>query len=236
MLNADVSASALAAAVGVDVKSVARWITEDRVPYPATRVRVAGVLNQHETFLWPALLKAPDACEVALAELDRIWPTRSSVSSETWHALFNRATSQLDILVYAGGFLIETLDLADVLRWKGSNGTTIRVLIGDPESAAVRMRAAEVSLSWLPERCRTTVKYLDDVRYEPGMAVRTHGTTLYASQFRFDDTLLVNVHAFGAWACHSPVYQLQRCASGRLFDFYAGAFERAWNSAPADPG
>ncbi len=81
---------------------------------------------------------------MAAAELDRIWPTRSAISSETWHALFSRATRQIDILVYAGAFLIETLDLADVLQYKAAAGTEVRVLVGDPESAAVRSRAAEL--------------------------------------------------------------------------------------------
>jgi hypothetical protein len=233
MLNAGVSAAALAAAVQVDPKTVARWITEDRIPYPMTRVRITRVLEQHETFLWPALLQRAEDSGFALAELDHIWPTRSAVSSETWHALFSRATRQLDILVYAGGFLIETLDLRDVLGWKASNGTAIRVLVGDPECTAVRMRAAEISLPWLPDRCRTTMKYLADLRCQAEISVRTHRTTLYASQFRFDDTLLVNAHAFGAWASSSPVFQLQRCASGQLFDFYASAFECAWSTTNA---
>lgn len=231
MLNAEVSAQALASVVGVDVKSVARWITEDRVPYPSTRIKVARALDQQETFLWPTLLETPGACEVAEAELSRIWPTRSGVSSETWHSLFSRATAQLEILVYAGGFLVETLDFADVIRWKASTGTRIRILIGDAESAAVRTRAAEVSLPWLPERCRTTAKYLDEVSCADGVTIKTHGTTLYASQFRFDDVLLVNAHAFGIWACQSPVYYLTSVRSGHLFDYYAAAFDRVWQSA-----
>ena len=49
-----------------------------------------------------------------------------------------RATKQLDILVYAGAFLIETLDLADVLAWKTAKGTRIRVLVGDPRQPGGR--------------------------------------------------------------------------------------------------
>ena len=60
MLNAEVSAAALAEAVGVDTKSVARWITEDRVPYPMTRVRVSRALDQQETFLWPSLIQGTE--------------------------------------------------------------------------------------------------------------------------------------------------------------------------------
>jgi hypothetical protein len=222
MLNAEVSAAALAEAVGVDVKSVTRWITEDRIPYPATRVRVSRVLDHQESYLWPALINTPTAAEMAVAELDRIWPTRSAISSETWHALFSRAKRQIDILVYAGAFLIETLDLVDIVQHKAAAGAEVRVLIGDPESAAVRSRAVELSLPWLPERCRSTARCLKPACHQAGVNIRLHGTTHYASHFRFDDVVLVNTHAFGVWSCQSPVLQLQRPGTGGLFDFYAG--------------
>jgi hypothetical protein len=228
MLDAEMSAQMLARQAGVDVKSVTRWISEGRVPHPSTRAKVAHLLNQQETFLWPSLLETAEASDVAASELNRIWRTRSAVSTETWHSLFNRTSSELDILVYAGGFLIETLDLADIIRWKASTGTKVRVLLGDPESAAVRTRATELSLSWLPERCRTTAHYLDQVSRSPGVSVRLHATTLYASHYRFDDVVLVNDHAFGVWACQSPVYQLRRAMNGHLFDFYVAAFNRVW--------
>lgn len=228
MFDAEVTAQMLATRVGVDVKSVVRWVSEDRIPYPSTRVKVAHALNRHETFLWPALLETEAGSQAAGAELTRIWPTRSAVSSECWHALFTHAARRLDILVYAGGFLIETLDLADVLSWKASHGTAVRVLIGDPESTAVRARADELALSWLPERCRTTGRCLGPLSTTRSVEVRMHATTLYASLFRFDDVLLVNDHAYGVWACQSPVFHLRRAISGHLFDFYADAFERVW--------
>jgi hypothetical protein len=121
-----------ASAVGVDIKSVTRWVSEGRVPYPVTRVKIARALDQPETYLWPSLVGLAGATDQNLAELERIWPTRSAVPSEMWHSLFGHASHQLDILVYAGGFLLETLDLVDVLRWKAAAGTAVRVLIGDP--------------------------------------------------------------------------------------------------------
>ena len=229
MLNAGLTAAALAAAVQVDPKSVGRWLVDDRTPHPVTRQKVAAILQQQETFLWPTVLLDTDgACAaVAAGEIERVWPMRSTISSDTWHALFNGATRQLDILVYAGAFLIETLDLADVLTWKASTGTQIRVLVADPDSAAVRMRASELSLDWLPARCGSTHAYLRPVR---GIAVRQHHVSHYASLFRFDDTLLANTHAAGVWACHSPVMQLRRTCSAELFGFYQRSFERIWGS------
>jgi len=235
MLAAEVSPAALASVVGVDIKSVSRWLAEECLPYPMTRVKIARHLKQRESFLWPALAIASGASGTSLAEFDRVWPTRSAVPTETWHALFEQARSQLDILVYAGGFLIESLDLADVLRWKANQGTAVRVLVGDPSAAAVRLRANELSLPWLPDRCGSTARYLDAVRSEPGVGVRCHRTTLYASTFRFDDVLLVNTHAFGVWAAQSPTLQLRRSPESSLFDFYVSAFERVWLSgSPSD--
>ena len=228
MLNAEMTPVALAAAVGVDPKSVMRWVSEDRVPYPLTRVKVGRVLEQRETFLWPSLLETQPEMDLQLAELDRVWPTRSSVPSELWHHLFGQACRELDILVYAGGFLLETLDLLDILRWRASSGARVRVLTGDPSSEAVRLRSKEISLPWLPGRCETTKRHLDALGGEPGVDVRTHGTTLYASIFRFDDVLLVNTHAFGVWAASSPALQVRRAADAGLFDFYTSAFERVW--------
>ena len=229
MLNAGLTPAALAAAVEVDVKTVGRWITEERMPYPVTRVKIAQALRQEETFLWPGLLEDSEACAIAAAEIERVWAARRAISSETWHALFSRATAQLDILVYSGAFLIESLDLADVLAWKASKGTCVRVLVGHSSSAAVRSRAAELSISWLPERCATTLSYL---RRVDGIQVRANEATHYMSIFRFDDVLLANAHGYGTWACHSPVIQLHKASSGMLFEFYARSFENVWSSKP----
>jgi hypothetical protein len=136
----------------------------------------------------------------------------------------------MDILIYAGAFLVETLDLGDVLRFKAERGTAIRVLVGDSNSAAVQSRAEELGLAWLPERCRTTATYLaQDLGSNVG--IRMHRTTLYASQFRFDDTLLINAHAHGVWASQSPVLRLD-CADSPVFRFYADAFDRVWSDSP----
>lgn len=225
LLNAGMTTAALAAVVQVDTKSVSRWITEDRLPHPATRGSVARALNQEETFLWPALLDCMEGADAEALKVERLWATRSAISCETWHALFSQISNELDVQVYAGAFLLETLDLVDVLQWKASEGARIRILVGDPDGVAVLHRAQELGIEWLPARCRSTLRYLDRVN---GISVRIHDTHHYASIFRFDDVVLANTHAFGVLACHSPVQQLHRVCSGSHFDFWKSAFERAW--------
>lgn len=226
MLNAEMTPVRLAELVQVDVKTVQRWLTEDRVPYPVTRHRVAQTLGHDETYLWPELLVDGFGDRVGADAIGSGWPTRTAVSSATWHSLFDQVKRQLDILIYAGAFLVETLDLGDVLRFKAKQGVAIRVLVGDPGSVAVKARAEELGLRWLPERCRTTASYLA-AAVGPGICVRPHGTTLYASQFRFDDTLLINPHAHGVWAAQSPVFRFD-CSGSAIFQFYADAFDRVW--------
>lgn len=229
MLNIGLTSAGLAEALEVDAKSVGRWVAGERMPYPITRVKIAQILGQEETYLWPSLVDEPAADQPpgADGEIGRVWPARRTISNETWHALFSRVSAELDILVYSGAFLIESLDLADVLAWKASRGTRVRVLVGDPGSDAVRSRAVELSIDWLPQRCRTTLDYL---RRVPAIQVRPHPATHYVSLFRFDDIMLANTHAYGIWACHSPVVQLQKSRSDELFRFYATSFEKVWTA------
>lgn len=228
LLAAELTQAALAEQVAVDAKSVERWITQDRQPHATTRARVARILGADETYLWPALLGSEQSKGATQAELVQIWPTRSTVPGDVWRTLLEQTTHQLDVLVYSGGFLVEAYDLVDVIRRKSSTGVNFRVLLGDSRCEAVRQRGQEEGLPTLQERCQSTLEYLRDVQGLDGVQIRTHQTNLYASQFRFDDAMLVNNHTYGSWAARSPVNHLRKVPGGQLFDYYCQAFERVW--------
>ena len=64
--------------------------------------------------------------------------------------------------------------------------------------------------------------------------MHVHGTTLYNSLYRFDDSMLVNTHVWGLSAYSAPVLHLRRLGAGGLFDTYAQSFEAVWaTSTPA---
>jgi hypothetical protein len=67
-----------------------------------------------------------------------------------------------------------------------------------------------------------------------GVSIGVHGTTLYASLYRFDDIFLVNAHTFGAWACQSPVYEVHVTSAGGC-SITMTAFQPAWDTAAAAP-
>jgi transcriptional regulator with XRE-family HTH domain len=219
---------ALAEQVEVNVKTVERWITQNRRPRPGIRLAVARVLDRDETYLWPELLAEDRATTASLSEIVKIWPTRPAVPHEVWRSLMLRATEHIDVLVYSGGFLVESLDFVNVVHTKAAAAVEVRVLIGEADSPEVTARAREEGLRSLPQHCRSTLEYLRETMSSPVVDIRTHRTPLYNSIYRFDDSMLVNTHSYGAYAAKSPVQYLQRVPGGHLFDYYRSSFEAVW--------
>src|SRR5262249_3274677 len=84
--------------VGVDTKTVERWITRDRVPHRRHRVAAAELLGADETYLWPSVAEDHRTVSAARAELVEFYPSRSSVPPELWRSLIDQATDCVDVL------------------------------------------------------------------------------------------------------------------------------------------
>lgn len=221
----------LAEEVGVDAKTVERWLTQGRRPHTTTRARVCHVLGHDETYFWPELLGDDRVRGVSQSEIVQLWPTRDSIPGDVWESLTSRARSRVEVLVHSGGFLVEVYRLGQVLRDLSAAGGQARVLLGDPGSAAVVQRGIDEALPTLPARAASTLEYLSPVLGLPGVEVRVHGTPLYASIYRFDDSMMVNLHTHGLPAKDNPVLQLQQLPGGKLFKYYEEAFDRVWGAA-----
>lgn len=228
MTSADLSKNGLAEKVVVGPKTVERWLTQDRCPHPRIRLKVARILGCEETYLWPELLAGARASVASLSEIVQIWPTRTEVPHDVWRSLMRQANEKIQVLVYAGGFLVESLDFVNVVREKSKQGAEIRILLGDGSHPNIQARAREEGLPSLPQRCHSTLEYLWETVDLPGVDIRTHHTVLYNSIYRFDDSILVNTHSYGAYAAKSPVQHLQQVQGGHLFNYYLESFEAAW--------
>lgn len=224
----NVTKHGLAERLHVSGKTVERWITQARLPHPPMRLKIAKELGRDETYLWPELLAGSRSAEASQSELVQFWPTRPEVPHEVWRSLMRQATSKIDVLVYAGGFLVESLDFVNVVKEKSAEGVEIRILLGDPDCHEVKKRAEEEGLLSLPQRCQSTWEYLAETTRSPNVQIRTHQTPLYNSVYRFDDSMLVNTHSYGAYAAKSPVQHLQSVRGGRLFNYYMDSFKAVW--------
>src|SRR5260370_36453155 len=81
MLRASYDTETLAEAAGVAGKSVQRWIAGDVTPYPRTRYRVAAILAEDESYLWP---QAVNHAALAGAELAATRPRPRDLPAHQW--------------------------------------------------------------------------------------------------------------------------------------------------------
>lgn len=233
MVAAQLTILDVAAQVGVDPKTVERWISTGRIPHRPHRWATASLLNTDETYLWPEAIGEKQVRSASDAELLALYPDRGAVPTQLWHGLIDAACEGIDILVFAGLFLPDGFpQFTKVLASKAESGARIRLALGNPECEAVRLRGAEEGIGdGLAARIRLSLTYLEEAFTAPGVELRLHTTTLYNSLYRFDDDLLVNTHAYGAPAARSPVMHLRRLPGGRLVDHYRSSFERVWELA-----
>jgi hypothetical protein len=137
------------------------------------------------------------------------------------------------ILVLAATFLFDTLDgFVDTLVEAAGRGVGVRLLVGDPDGPSLTLRGEEEGIGEaVVARCRTTVELLAPRASTPGLQIRTHQTTLYASLFRVDDRIIVNFHIYGSPGRSNPVMVFARTDEPRLWATFEQAFDRVWDNA-----
>ena len=144
MLQAGLREDDLAARLGVDPKTVRRWLN-GRVPYPHNRAVIADLVGAEEADLWPGASGTLTA-RIRPDELGTVYPHRWAVPREVWIRLFTSAEREIDILAYSALFLAEDRGIIRFLADKGraqasrsgSRSETRRV---DKPSSAAKRRA-----------------------------------------------------------------------------------------------
>ncbi|WP_087104036.1 helix-turn-helix transcriptional regulator [Nocardiopsis sp. JB363] len=227
------TAASLAAHVGADPKTVARWISTGRVPHRRNAHAVARALDTEAQELWPSLEQGNESRAGTDKGLVTVHRQRSDVSAEQWQEMFAAAEKSIDILVYAALFLHEQIsDWNDLLRDRAEEGVHVRVLIGDSDCEAVRVRGEEENFGHgIQSRCHLAAMHYLPLTTTPGISVRVHSTTLYNSLYRADDQMYVNTHLYGVNAYGNPLLRLKRTASRGLFDAYAASMDAVWRAA-----
>jgi hypothetical protein len=222
----------LAADLGVAVKTVERWVTRGRTPYPQFRHRISVLVQKDEGWLWPDGYSRKRRAEIGTSEIVHVYPYRADVPDELWAKLFENAIDQIGILVYSGFFLPEQHSRqVELLKQKADDGASVRILLGDPDCAQVALRGQEEDIG---DAIAAKIRNVLLAYYRPyanhlGINIKLHCTTLYNSIYWFDDDMLVNTHAYGVPANFAPVLHLRHLSSGTLFQTYARSFDRVWD-------
>ncbi|PSR59946.1 MULTISPECIES: DUF5919 domain-containing protein [Nocardia] len=220
----------VADATGVDQKTVERWITKGRVPYPRHRHTVAALVKESETYLWPDAISQDRQSEIAQSEVVAVYPHRNSVPSDLWSRLLANANERIEVLVLAGLFLAEEPSFTRTIKQKAAQGTSIRLLFGNPTAAEAKKRSSEERLAegTVSARIQNALALIAPLADIDGVDLRYHETTLYNSVFRFDDQMIVNMHVYGQPGAYAPAMHLRKLAGGDLFETYTTSFEHVW--------
>ncbi len=230
LLQAGLTTAETAQKVGVDAKTVERWRTTDRTPYPRHRNALSTLLGVSESYLWPTAVLPERQARITASEVVGVYPHRAAVPTALWDQLLRNAGDRIDVLVHAGQFLTERHDLTRVLAEKAAAGANVRINFGDPASRAIALRSEEEQLGKgvLAARIRYGLVAYKSLLERPGIEFRFHRTTLYNSIFRFDDEMIINTHIYGVPGAHAPALHLRNLGAGDLFDTYAKSFVDVW--------
>jgi transcriptional regulator with XRE-family HTH domain len=236
LLKRGITPALLGEELGVDHKTVERWIA-GRIPYRKFRFAVAARLKVDEAYLWPGALSKEQVAAASESEVLAVYPHRSQVPRDTWSQLFDEAEREIGVLVYSGLFLAEDTVTQKILAGKARAGVRVRILLGDPHSAQVAERGSDEGVDdAIAAKIRNALVLYRGLRGAEGAEFRFHRTILYNSIYLADDQLLVNTHVYGVPAASAPVWHLRKVAGGEIAATYAESFERVWDAAVPVPG
>ncbi len=232
LLARGMTVQSLADEIGVNPKTVERWVTQGKEPYRRHQYATAVALKVDVTVLWDDSRTQDSAADLSKAEITTVYPHRHVVPAGLWREMCERATECIDILVYAGIYLAEDPLFLSTLKAKSKSGVRVRVLMGDPECEAVIRRGIDEGHHVMAGKIRNAlVNYRSLMDSHPEIAFRLHDTVLYNSIYRADDEMLANTHVYGIGAYMAPVLHLKRLPGGGLFDTFANSVQQTWEGA-----
>ena len=230
LLRARLREDDIAARLGVDPKTVRRWLT-GRVPYPHNRAAIAELVGADEADLWPdagGLLAARTRPE----ELGTVYPHRWAVPREVWVRLFGSAEREIAILAYSALFLAEDAGILRILAEKGRAGVKVRIALGDPDGRRAAERGEEEGIGdAMAAKIGNALALYRPLCAVENIEIRLHQGVLYNSIYRADDQIFINQHVYGVPAARAPVFCISHNQGGEMASIYLDSLERVWADA-----
>jgi lambda repressor-like predicted transcriptional regulator len=210
LVSLDESPAALAAKVGVDPKTVERWLTTDRCPYPRTAHRVARLLEVDVTYLWPNLYAHRQRPVTSGDELVACYPGRAAVPTGLWSRLLTEARTRITIMGDCA--LSEVVpNLPALLANQAASGVPVRVILTDPATVTNPIDAVRVQTT------DATYRPLLDT---PGISISSYPAALTTTIIHTDDDLLIRPSIDGCPMAFAPVLHLRQLPGGPLSTLY----------------
>ena len=231
MASASIEPESVARKVGVDPKTVQRWLG-GRLPHPRHRWKLCDILGQSEQYLWPQVLLGASGV-LHTSEIVSAYAHRADAPSQLWTGMLEGVRRNIDLLGYSMPFFPEQHSrLAQILQEKCASGLVVRIALADPESAEVAARDDLERLGGtLPSRIRATVVHLESLFSTTGVEIRFHSVPLYNAVYRFDDQMLVTPYLYRLHGYQHPLLHIKRLGPAGIFEAYAQQFEAIWTES-----
>ncbi|MFE9558907.1 helix-turn-helix domain-containing protein [Streptomyces sp. NPDC006703] len=215
MVAANITMEGLAHRLGIDPKSVERWITTDRIPHARNVHAVATALRVDPYYLWPMLDERHRSSVSPRDELMACYPSRGAVPPGLWRGTLDQATSVIDLAVSNLIFLSDAV-------------FDLHALVTAKLEAGVRVRIATPATS--PEQQVGLMDVFASLAGVPGLRLVTH-PALRADLYRADDELLVTTPVDGLTPSLAPVLHLRRVGPAPLTMGYLTALDHIFETA-----
>jgi transcriptional regulator with XRE-family HTH domain len=226
LLRARLREDDVAAYLGVDPKTVRRWLN-GRIPYASNRAALADLVDANEADLWPEA-SGPLIMRTRPEDLDAVYPHRRAIPHQVWACFFDSAEREIGILAYSALFLAQDADILRILADKARADVRVRIALGDPDSPHLAERGEEGTADVIPTEIRDALDLYRSVGAIENVEIRLHQATLYNSIYRADDRILVNQRVHGVRATDAPIFALTNTAESQIARAYLEAFERIW--------
>lgn len=234
LLSAGLSYGDVAARIGIDEKTVQRWVTQGRMPYPRHRQAVAELLGEEPHVLWPEAVRR--TVKVGHdRELIGVYPRRSDLPRDFYRNLIAKARTRLWFGGYTSYFVwVDGPQVGDMISRKANAGAQVRFLLGDPESEVTRARDEfEASPLTLGTRIRVTTDAIDKINAASLRPIDVRFTDRHVawSVWVFDDDAIQTVHIGAGLGHDSLTTHWRRHGPGGGFDRLVDHFTCLWGLA-----
>ncbi|MFJ9447245.1 helix-turn-helix domain-containing protein [Kitasatospora sp. NPDC101235] len=213
----------LAHEVGMDPRTVERWLNEPgRTPYARHAHQVAQLLHVDPYEIWPTLGNRRKTSAQPRDEMLAWYPTRGTVPAALWATLLRGAVDRIDLALSCGLFLADAVpDLVELLTERAAAGTRVRLALPDPTQAATQNEATRLLLV---EDLYTALQHV------PGVRMVRHGG-IANDVVRADEQLLVMPRVDGCPPAAAPVLHLKRLDHAPLTGAYLLGLDHVFTTA-----
>jgi transcriptional regulator with XRE-family HTH domain len=232
--TAGIDPEQLADAVGVDYKTVQRWIS-GRQPRGRHRAAVATALGVTERELWPeAAIEPKDGG--GRMELIGAFARSDDVLAPDWKTAITEAGERVDLLDYTLIHILGAPGMRELLAAKAKAGCQIRLLI----SYATRARLATDTPLDLPYEDDPPAAAMEIARSRAIINTLLEHENVHARKFaamrfntivRVDQRMLVTLHLWGTAGEQAPLIHLRQLDHPGLFEQFAQHYQHIWEHA-----